>query len=159
MPKAELPQNLIDMADMVAASIRPFLERHFPPKDETSGRSFHVCSVIADATIDNYRRLKLALGAEDQSLCALGCRNLLELRVFMSYILVSEKEAKAFTDDRLIDGLQLSQALKDLELHLNPGLAKSQFDGKILKFGESIASEGVIRRTFFRRSTWPKPSV
>ena len=64
------------------------------------------------------------------------------------YALLSKENAQAFAEDRLNDGKQLAISLKELELSLNPNLAKSQFEEKISEFNEHMQREGVTRLSY-----------
>ena len=148
MEEPNLLPQLIRVADKTAESLRTFLAQFFPPLDEESGWFFHICSVLCDAAVENYSALRHGLLSRDQIVCALRCRNLLEIRIFTQYALLSKENAQAFADDRLIDGKQLATSLKELELSLNPQLVESQFEEKISEFNEQMQKEKVTRPSY-----------
>ncbi len=148
MEGRDLIAQMMQTADAVTASLPRFLDQFFPPKDEETERSYHTCSVLAEGAIKNYQILRSALLSESQWACALGCRNLLEIRIVTNYVLLSKENAMSIAHDRLIDGKQLASSLKYLELRLNPGLATSQFDKKIAEFDKKMQDEGITRKNY-----------
>jgi hypothetical protein len=148
MEEPNLLPELIRIADKTAESLRASLARFFPSLNEESGSFFHICSVLTEGAVENYRVLRGGLLSQDQTACALRCRNLLEISIFTQYVLLSKQNAQAFSEDRLIDGRQLAMSLKELELSLNPHLVESQFEGKISEFTEKIHREGVTRPSY-----------
>jgi hypothetical protein len=150
MEDPNLISQLVQTADRLAGSLRPLLDRFFPPHNDESGGFYQVCSVLIDGAVANYSTLRAALPSQNHMACASGCRNLLEIRIFTEYVLQSKENAKCFSEDRLIDGKQLATSLRDLELHLNPELSKSQFEERISAFDEKMQEEGVTRSNYKR---------
>jgi len=142
------------------------------PVDEEGGRFCHTMLVLVDAAKDNYAKLREALAEDDQIRMAWACRNLLEIAIFSRYVLISPEKAKQFTDDRLIDDLEIGKALRKLEEDARknriasgagdalPGLDKPDgpfdADGIIQEFTKKMAEEGVSPRKPLRTSDLAK---
>ncbi len=118
------------------------------PIDEEAGRFYHIVSALSDATKTNYVTLRKAFDDDEQTLMAWSCRNLLEIAVFTKFALSSKANADEFAADRLIDGLQIGNSLKRLELYLNPELTTSALDPVIEKYAKQMRDEGIARTTF-----------
>jgi hypothetical protein len=141
-PHIELLRNGDEALREFEAFMRPLF-----PLDEESGTFFHVVSVLYEAATLNYRSLRKAYFEDDQTLVAWSCRNLLEIAIFAKFALSSKENAAEFAADRLIDGYQISMALKSLELSLNHGLSVSAFDPAIQTFALQMRQEAVARQS------------
>jgi hypothetical protein len=98
---------------------------------------------LIDSCLTNYRQLRQAHVDNNYPLLAWACRNLLELTVFMKYVLISEANARRFGDDRLIDGVEIFTALKELELHYDPATPTVPLDDAIAQMRAQMAAENV----------------
>lgn len=115
----------------------------------------HVLSRLSELTLREYKVLENS-DRESINYAAWSARNLLELDIFTSYVLVSEVNAKRFYDDRLVDADQLFTAFKDFQVHLNPQSDVSALD-KILKLiAETKKKEGVTYTKFLQASELAK---
>jgi hypothetical protein len=139
--------ELVEKADDAIRRFDTFT-RSLSPTDEETGRFYHIVSALSDGAKSNYIALRGAFDRDQQVLMAWSCRNLLELAIFTKFVIGSKKNADEFAEDRLIDGLQIGKSLKDLEAHLNPGLATSEFDVVIEKFATQMKAEGITRSRF-----------
>jgi hypothetical protein len=123
--------------------------RSLSPTDEETGRFYHIVSALGGAAKTNYVTLRGAFEDDEQTIMAWSCRNLLEIAIFATFALASKRNADEFAADRLIDGLQISNSLKKLDLHLNPEMKKSALDASIEEFKKQMSDEG-INRTRYR---------
>jgi hypothetical protein len=62
-----------------------------------------VLLALLQATARECQRLKVGLIASDQALLAWACRNLLELSIFVKYVLQSEANGLTFQKDSIVD--------------------------------------------------------
>jgi hypothetical protein len=140
---SDLPQLLL-LNDDAFRRLRELLST-LRPTDEVSGRFFHVTSSISNSALDNYILLKDAFLRNDQKNAAWACRNLLELAIYMDFVLLSKANADDFAADRLIDGKEISLSLRNLVLlHDNKELTSS-LDETIVAFDSAIRDEGISR--------------
>lgn len=71
---------------------------------------------ILNATHQNYQSVKIGM-VKMPTLAAWGARNLLELRIVAAYVLLSEKNARDFMDDFVVDLKEFWEAItKNSEL-------------------------------------------
>lgn len=137
--------------EMVQAFIGLLREHHPTHESETEvGRFFHIISSIGYAAVGEYERLRAAARDNAQVMMAWSCRNLLELAIFAKFVIHSESNADEFAEDRLIDGLQIVENVKSLEMLFNPNLAISGFDAGIADFKRMMQNEGITRKKFKR---------
>jgi len=120
------------------------------PEVAPEGEVFHVLSSLALAARLNFVSLQCSYHEDDQPRAALACRNLLELAVFTKFVLKSRLHLVEFASDRLLDGLDIAQKLKAIELELTPEAASSILDASIAEFEKQMANEGVTRPKFLR---------
>lgn len=144
------PQVILG-SDRLSTEFESFLVG-LAPTDEKTGRFYHIVTSIGVAALSNYRMLRAAFEEDQQTHMAWSCRNLLELAIFAKYTMESEPNALDFAADRLIDGLQMAEALKDLEATLNPALQSSPFDALSARFTLQIQQEGITRTSFKKTS-------
>jgi hypothetical protein len=118
-------------------------ENSLRPVDEPNGYFCQIVTELIDASLTNYRQMRVAHVDNNYPLLAWACRNLLELTVFMKYVLISEANARRFGDDRLIDGVELFTALKELEMHYDPATPTIPLDNAIAQMRAQMAAENV----------------
>jgi len=97
-----------------------------------------------DAAIKNFNELRRGYVAGNLNLIAWASRNLLELTVFMRYVLKSGANARRFGDDRLIDGCELIIALRDLERFYDPNAPTPGLDDALQRMKDQMIAESVI---------------
>lgn len=124
------------------------------PKEETTGNLYHIVTGISTVAMKNYKKLRLAFSDDCQDMLAWSCRNLLELDIFTKYVLISKANSDEFAAHRLIDGIEIAEQLKDLELVLNPNLSSSAFDPLITEFNQKMDAEAVVRTRFLSTRKW-----
>jgi Family of unknown function (DUF5677) len=122
--------------------------RALRPIDEETGAFYHIVTALSDVARSNYLDLRRALDGDDQIVMAWACRNLLEVAIFAKYVIMSKENAKEFADARLIDGLDIANSLKKLELFQNQTLTVSSFELLIDAFTQQLTMEGVSRTSF-----------
>jgi hypothetical protein len=144
-----IDKSLIQNMDTLSAEFGAFMAKQ-QPTDEESVRFHHVVTAIGNAANANYTALRRAFADDEQSQLSWACRNLLELAVFAKYVIKSKANLQEFAADRLIDGLQIAESLKALELHLNPSLKSSALDAVIQRFNAQKQKEKIIRSRYLR---------
>ena len=87
------------------------------PVDDANHYFFEIVRELVDATIKNFNELRRGYVTGNLNLIAWASRNLLELSVFIKYVLKSRTNARRFADDRLVDGCELLIALRDRVVH------------------------------------------
>jgi len=95
------------------------------PVDEKNGWFFQIVFELMYATLSNYHQLKMGYNDENNQSSGWECRNLLELKIFTKYVLISETNARRFADDRLIDGCDIIISLRLLSYILIQNLILS----------------------------------
>jgi hypothetical protein len=113
------------------------------PVDVENGYFCQIVIELLDASLTNYRQLRQGYVDDNYPLLAWACRNLLELTIFLKYVLISEANARRFGDDRLIDGVEIFTALRDLELHYDPTTTTLPLDDAIAQMRAQMAAENV----------------
>jgi hypothetical protein len=113
------------------------------PADVQSGWFYHLIIDLMKATLSAYEQLVAYYNLNNYKLLAGACRNLLELAAFTKYVLLSEACARRFCEDRLIDGYEIFEALKNLELHYDRNANTTALDDAMLTMRAKIAEEKV----------------
>jgi hypothetical protein len=131
-------QNGDDLAGKLLA-----LGNSLRPVDVENAYFCQIVTELLDATLTNYRQLRQAYVDNNYPLLAWACRNLLELTIFLKYVLISEANARRFGDDRLIDGVEIFTALKELELYYDPAATTVPLDNAIAQMRAQMAAENV----------------
>lgn len=114
------------------------------PIDDANYYFFEIVRELVDAAIKNFNELRRGYVADNLNLIAWASRNLLELTVFMRYVLKSGANARRFGDDRLIDGCELIIALRDLERFYDPNAPTTGLDDALQRMKDQMAAESVI---------------
>lgn len=120
------------------------------PADVQSGWFYHLIIDLMKATLSAYEQLVAYYNLNNYKLLAGACRNLLELAVFTKYVLLSETCARRFCEDRLIDGCEIIEALKDLELHYDSNANTAALDDAMLTMKAQITEEKVTARSHLK---------
>ena len=118
MREGELTIQVKDGDDLAAKLLE--VGNQLKPMDDENYFFFEVVRELVDATLTNYQELRRGFLEANYPLLAWACRNLLELTIFMKFVLLSGENARRFGDDRLVDGSEPVRALRDLELHYDP---------------------------------------
>jgi uncharacterized protein DUF5677 len=93
--------------------------------------------------VREYQHLRLGY-EKDTALEAWACRNLLELDIYVKYVLISGANAKRFIGDVTIDGIELFESMKEWMRTLAPTIETLALDETLRLAYERKASEGVI---------------
>ncbi len=104
-----------------------------------------------DAAIKNFNELRRGYVTGNLNLIAWASRNLLELTVFIKYVLKSGANARRFGDDRLIDGCELIIALRDLEQFYDPNAPTPGLDEALKRMKDQKAAENVTATGTWRQ--------
>jgi hypothetical protein len=150
-----LPQ-LVSGVDDSARRFTVLIDSLPIPTDEESGRFYHITTGLSRTALKNYDLLRRAFEDDAQDYLAWACRNLLEVTVFMRSVLSSKAKADEFASHRWIDGIEVVERLKKLDLLMNPGLTVSAFDAKLRDFNQQMAADGVVRTAHLITRDWAK---
>jgi len=104
---------------------------------------FEIVRELVDASLTNYQELRRGVIEDNHPLLAWACRNLLELTIFLKFVLLSGDNARRFGDDRLVDGSELVRALRDLELHYDPKASTVVLDTALNEMQAQMTAENV----------------
>jgi hypothetical protein len=118
------------------------------PVDEENGWFFQIVFELMDASLSNYRQLRVGYIEDNSYLLAWACRNLLELLIFAKYVLISKGNARRFADDRLVDGCDIIRSLRTLELHIDSHSDTRLLDDALVRMQAQMAAEGVTARKY-----------
>jgi len=95
---------------------------------------------LLNSTLREYRHLKLGL-RESTALLAWACRNLLELNIYVQYVLKSEANARRFAGERLADGIDIFDSFKAWAARNDPLLVTPAVDAALNSLIELKAQE------------------
>jgi hypothetical protein len=95
---------------------------------------------LLNSTLREYRHLKLGL-RESTALLAWACRNLLELNIYVQYVLKSEANARRFAGERLADGMDIFDSFKAWAARNDPSLVTAAVDAALNLLIELKAQE------------------
>jgi len=121
--------------------------------DEKNAWFFQIVFELIDATLSNYDQLKIGYNTKNSHMLAWACRNLLELAVFMKFVLICEANARRFAENRLIDGCDIITSLKTLELHIDQKSDTTLLDDALARMQAKMAAEGVTATKYLRTSS------
>lgn len=113
------------------------------PLDDATYYFFEIVRELVDSAIKNFNELRRGYLSDNLNLVAWASRNLLELTVFIRYVLKSEANARRFGDDRLIDGCELIVALRDLEHFYDPSAPTPGLDEALKRMEDQKVAENV----------------
>jgi hypothetical protein len=105
-----------------------------------------IAVALCKAAEQNYKDLQNAYDRQDQVRAAWTCRNLMEIALYMKFVLQSEENANEFAEDRLIDASDAAIALKKVLAELNE--SDPSLEATIERIKKQMVSEGVTRTTF-----------
>jgi len=113
------------------------------PADDANFYFFEIVRELVDAAIKNFNELRRGYVTANLNLVAWASRNLLELTVFVRYVLKSDSNARRFGDDRLIDGRELIIALRDLADFYDPSAPTPGLDDALKRMEDQKVAENV----------------
>lgn len=146
--------TLINGVDHSLVEFDKFIRLLPTPTTATANNFYHIVTALAREAMLNYQTLRGAFDDDAQVLMAWSCRNLLEIVIFTKYVLLSKANADEFAGHRFIDGLEIAEQLKALELYMNPSLTVSAFDPVITSFTTQMAAEGITRTRYLAVNEW-----
>ena len=132
----------VEDGDELAAKLLEVGNR-LKPIDDENYLFFEVVRELVDASLTNYQELRRGFMEPNYLLLAWACRNLLELTIFLRFVLLSAENARRFGDDRLVDGSELICALRDLELHYDPKASTVALDHVLNQMQTQMNAENV----------------
>jgi hypothetical protein len=95
---------------------------------------------LLHSTLGEYQHLKLGL-RKSTALLAWACRNLLELNIYVQYVLKSEANARRFAGERLADGIDILDSFKAWAARNDPSLVTPAVDAALNSLIELRAQE------------------
>jgi hypothetical protein len=98
-------------------------------------------SVLLLSLSREYEQLRVGY-EKNIGLAAWACRNLLELDILVKWVLCSDANAKRFTADVVIDGIELFESMKEWMVYQEPGVLTSEMDETLQLAYERKAKEG-----------------
>ncbi|MHB1020939.1 MAG: DUF5677 domain-containing protein [Acidobacteriaceae bacterium] len=113
------------------------------PIDDENYFFFEIVRELVDASLTSYKELRRGFLEDNNPLLAWSCRNLLELTIFLKFVLLSGDNARRFGDDRLVDGAELVRALRNLELHYDPKASTVVLDDVLNQMQRQMTTESV----------------
>ena len=138
MPE-EITEADVELVDEAFAEVR---ETGFRVQEcRTDGAWFRELLVgLLNSTLREYQHLKLGL-RKSTPLLAWACRNLLELNIYVQYILKSEGNAKRFAQERLADGIDIFDSFKTWAARNDPSLVTPAVEAALNSLIELKAQE------------------
>jgi hypothetical protein len=100
--------------------------------------------VMLDAVSREYERLRSAYEKRTVADEAWACRNLLELCVFVKWMLQSDANAKRMAADMAIDGTELFESMKRWMEHQTPRIKLPEMDETLRLAQDRRKSEGTV---------------
>ena len=139
---ADKPTVRVEDGDELAAKLLK-IGNALKPVDDANYFFFEVVRELVDASLSNYQELRRGFLEFNNPLLAWACRNLLELTIFLKFVLLSGENARRFADDRLVDGVELITALRDLELHYDSNASTAVLDDALNRMQAQMTAESV----------------
>jgi hypothetical protein len=139
---ANKPTVRVEDGDELAAKLLE-IGNGLKPIDDETFFFFEIVRELVDASLTNYQELRRGFVEGNNPLLAWACRNLLELTIFLKFVLLSGDNARRFGDDRLVDGAELVGALRDLERHYAPNASTVVLDDALDQMQKQMAMENV----------------
>jgi hypothetical protein len=128
MPE-EITEADVELVDQAFAEVRGLGVR--VEECETDGFWFRdLLAGLLHSTLREYQHLKLGL-RNSTALLAWACRNLLELNIYVQYVLKSEGNARRFAGERLADGMEIFDSFKAWAARNDPSLVTPAVDAAL----------------------------
>ena len=102
---------------------------------------------LVNSTLSEHVNLKIGY-QRSTAFESWACRNLLELSIFTKYISLSEKNAKRFVDDRLIDGIELFESFEAWYAYIDPQRQPPELDRILARLRAQKARAGLTVTRF-----------
>jgi hypothetical protein len=139
----KLSSTDLEIANQAFARIEAYLNA---PSDGKDIPVLDLAHNFLVSILREYQHLKLGY-EEDTTLEAWACRNLLELDIYVKYVLISEANAKRFIGDITIDGIELFESMKTWVAYYEPTIKTPALDETLRLAYERKTSEGVAEKT------------
>jgi hypothetical protein len=134
----EVPVEEIELVDQQFAQIDAYLHS---PWDGRDVPVLDLAHTLLISILKEYQHLKSGY-EKDTSLEAWACRNLLELDVYVKYVLASEANAKRFIGHIAIDGIEIFESMKEWMQQVDPTVDNSGLNENLRLLRERKDSEG-----------------
>lgn len=138
----EVTNEDLETADRVFGRIEAYLSS---PWDGSDIPALDLGHNLLISIVREYQHLRLGY-EKDTALEAWACRNLLELDIYVKYVLTSETSAKRFIGDVAIDGIELFESMKEWMRATAPTVETLALDKTLRLAYERKAYEGGKRR-------------
>ena len=137
-------ETLAELSDQAFARIEAYLKAPWDGKDIPVR---DMANTLLISILGEYQHLKIGY-EKDTALEAWACRNLLELDIYIKYVLVSEANAKRFIGHITIDGIELFESMKEWMNQIDPAIKTPELDETLRLAHERRASEGIADTKF-----------
>ena len=128
MPE-EITETDVELVDQAFAEVRRLGVR--VQECQTDGVWLRdLLAGLLSSTLREYQHLKLGL-LNSTALLAWACRNLLELNIYVQYVLKSEANARRFAGERLADGADIFDSFKAWVARNDPSLVTPAVDAAL----------------------------
>ena len=139
-----LPNPALNNGDDLYERLRAF-GNSLRPADIHDAFFCQIVTELIDATLTNYRQLRQAFLDGNYPILAWVFTQFSGAGDISEIVLTSETSARRFGDDRLIDGVEIFTALKELELHYAPSTPTALLDEAIAQMRAQMAAENVTQ--------------
>lgn len=106
---------------------------------------------LMNALITEYQKLRAGF-TKNTGMLAWACRNILELNIFIQYVLLSKSNLQRFLSDRLIDGIDIFESFKAWQQSYEPGAQTSGIDETLRWARAQQNTEGLVETKPLRMS-------
>ena len=104
---------------------------------------------LVNSALREYAFLKIGY-RQSTAVLSWAVRNLLELSILAKYISLSEKDAKRFVDDRIIDAIEWFESFEAWNAHEDPQRQLPELDQILLRLRAQKASAGITATKVLR---------
>jgi hypothetical protein len=133
-----------ELSDQAFAKVEAYLNAPWDGEDDPV---LDVAHNLLSSILKQYKHLKVGYET-DTALEAWACRNLLELDVYIRYVLMSEANAKRFIGHVTIDGIELFESMKEWMKHVSPTTETPELDETLRLARARKVSEGITDKKF-----------
>ena len=121
--------NPLQIVDLLCDEMRRF-GNHLWNQETQEGELQMTLVRLMNALITEYQKLKAGF-TKNTGMLAWACRNILELNIFIQYVLLSKLHLQRFLGDRLIDGIDIFESFKAWQRSYEPGAQTSSIDATL----------------------------
>jgi hypothetical protein len=133
-----------ELSNQAFVQIEEYLKAPWDGKDVPAR---DLANTLLISILREYQRLKLGY-EQDTALEAWACRNLLELDIYIKYVLKSAANANRFMGHITIDGIELFESMKEWMNHVDPTIKLPELNETLRLAYARRASDGVTDKKF-----------